>query len=107
MIRRPPRSTPTDTLFPYTTLFRSNQEFRLHDGVTPGGHRFPNRDSNDQRYHAKSSELDGFNGWEPSDRGWLVRLGPATYRLRKLTVNIGNLYVNNPDGYDGDPEIGL
>src|SRR3546814_4933781 len=23
MIRRPPRSTPTDTLFPYTTLFRS------------------------------------------------------------------------------------
>src|SRR3546814_19149282 len=24
MIRRPPRSTRTDTLFPYTTLFRSN-----------------------------------------------------------------------------------
>src|SRR3546814_18939630 len=27
MIRRPPRSTRTDTLFPYTTLFRS------HDGL--------------------------------------------------------------------------
>src|SRR3546814_5929365 len=26
MIRRPPRSTRTDTLFPYTTLFRSRQE---------------------------------------------------------------------------------
>src|SRR3546814_3816133 len=26
MIRRPPRSTRTDTLFPYTTLFRSNDE---------------------------------------------------------------------------------
>src|SRR3546814_968302 len=25
MIRRPPRSTRTDTLFPYTTLFRSRQ----------------------------------------------------------------------------------
>src|SRR3546814_7775201 len=25
MIRRPPRSTRTDTLFPYTTLFRSKQ----------------------------------------------------------------------------------
>src|SRR3546814_14851703 len=25
MIRRPPRSTRTDTLFPYTTLFRSTQ----------------------------------------------------------------------------------
>src|SRR3546814_12178584 len=28
MIRRPPRSTRTDTLFPYTTLFRSNFESR-------------------------------------------------------------------------------
>src|SRR3546814_951653 len=27
MIRRPPRSTRTDTLFPYTTLFRSRLEF--------------------------------------------------------------------------------
>src|SRR3546814_18307053 len=41
MIRRPPRSTRTDTLFPYTTLFRSHRG-RLggaggdHDGV---GHR--------------------------------------------------------------------
>src|SRR3546814_3225749 len=36
MSRRPPRSTRTDTLFPYTTLFRSRsssepiREFRLH-----------------------------------------------------------------------------
>src|SRR3546814_1067690 len=30
MIRRPPRSTRTDTLFPYTTLFRS------HGGVAQG-----------------------------------------------------------------------
>src|SRR3546814_4657806 len=28
MIRRPPKSTRTDTLFPYTTLFRSDQEER-------------------------------------------------------------------------------
>src|SRR3546814_17613026 len=28
MIRRPPRSTRTDTLFPYTTLFRSPFDFR-------------------------------------------------------------------------------
>src|SRR3546814_7127477 len=28
MIRRPPRSTRTDTLFPYTTLFRSARETR-------------------------------------------------------------------------------
>src|SRR3546814_1444427 len=29
MIRRPPRSTRTDTLFPYTTLFRSRNCFRV------------------------------------------------------------------------------
>src|SRR3546814_1660245 len=28
MIRRPPRSTRTDTLFPYTTLFRSSSDSR-------------------------------------------------------------------------------
>src|SRR3546814_1234582 len=37
MIRRPPRSTRTDTLFPYTTLFRSQQ--RLHQAqVVEVGH---------------------------------------------------------------------
>src|SRR3546814_7314820 len=33
MIRRPPRSTRTDTLFPYTTLFRSaTSRLRLYTG---------------------------------------------------------------------------
>src|SRR3546814_37753 len=35
MIRRPPRSTRTDTLFPYTTLFRSQS--RLADETGFGG----------------------------------------------------------------------
>src|SRR3546814_11306569 len=37
MIRRPPRSTRTDTLFPYTTLFRShqNQAENRHMSDTP------------------------------------------------------------------------
>src|SRR3546814_16739575 len=55
MIRRPPRSTRTDTLFPYTTLFRSDPQlddllrrfgqWRNFDGFfqplldTPGGER--------------------------------------------------------------------
>src|SRR3546814_3440239 len=30
MIRRPPRSTRTDTLFPYTTLFRSRRSMMGH-----------------------------------------------------------------------------
>src|SRR3546814_3948924 len=33
MIRRPPRSTRTDTLFPYTTLFRSAGATRRLEGV--------------------------------------------------------------------------
>src|SRR3546814_1247700 len=46
MIRRPPRSTRTDTLFPYTTLFRSRRgddgvdvEMRLADGGFEVPHR--------------------------------------------------------------------
>src|SRR3546814_15326605 len=31
MIRRPPRSTRTDTLFPYTTLFRSPERGGVHE----------------------------------------------------------------------------
>src|SRR3546814_6207727 len=31
MIRRPPRSTRTDTLFPYTTLFRSLSDHAVND----------------------------------------------------------------------------
>src|SRR3546814_12776237 len=32
MIRRPPRSTRTDTLFPYTTLFRSEYDSEISAG---------------------------------------------------------------------------
>src|SRR3546814_18055184 len=39
MIRRPPRSTRTDTLFPYTTLFRSGRECR------PGSWSVPPRNA--------------------------------------------------------------
>src|SRR3546814_992789 len=48
MIRRPPRSTRTDTLLPYTTLFRSPHQLSCKLGVAaasaparvlPSGHR--------------------------------------------------------------------
>src|SRR3546814_2288728 len=35
MIRRPPRSTRTDTLFPYTTLFRSSRRRGTRSGQSP------------------------------------------------------------------------
>src|SRR3546814_17694422 len=42
MIRRPPRSTRTDTLFPYTTLFRSfgSARYRLSNFVSLGPRSF-------------------------------------------------------------------
>src|SRR3546814_10136138 len=39
ILRRPPRSTPTDTLFPYTTLIRSKRCLR------PSGRPLPSKDA--------------------------------------------------------------
>src|SRR3546814_17960105 len=36
MIRRPTRSTRTDTLFPYTTLFRSDEDKAVRPGMAMG-----------------------------------------------------------------------
>src|SRR3546814_3177719 len=41
MIRRPPRSTRTDTLFPYTTLFRSIAEDAVDVVRVPGAWEIP------------------------------------------------------------------
>src|SRR3546814_2820392 len=41
MIRRPPRSTRTDTLFPYTTLFRSPTALTTPN-ITPSTHTYQN-----------------------------------------------------------------
>src|SRR3546814_4751513 len=43
MIRRPPRSTRTDTLFPYTTLFRSARSGEVGLGVADVGQRLLER----------------------------------------------------------------
>src|SRR3546814_19199565 len=43
MIRRPPRSTRTDTLFPYTTLFRSIAKAVTGAYLSSGGNAFSTR----------------------------------------------------------------
>src|SRR3546814_14975012 len=52
MIRRPPRSTRTDTLFPYTTLFRSNtpHQYELDNMLNPGKHVLVLRIDNSKQY---------------------------------------------------------
>src|SRR3546814_11318720 len=47
MIRRPPRSTRTDTLFPYTTLFRSPAAARHGQGSAAANHGDPRQQSRD------------------------------------------------------------
>src|SRR3546814_10482520 len=52
MLRRPPRHTRPDTLFPYTTLFRSRRR-----GL--GGDENPASRAEGQRLHARSSAAGG------------------------------------------------
>src|SRR3546814_5853351 len=52
MIRRPPRSTRTDTLFPYTTLFRSQHHGR-HAGV-----QHPEEGEAEDRHARCADEVD-------------------------------------------------
>src|SRR3546814_17270593 len=69
MIRRPPRSTRTDTLFPYTTLFRSDDEtktrhmFRLKAWQTQNPHQ-RGRDEADHRNPVSGNHIDDPRGVE-------------------------------------------
>src|SRR3546814_2324836 len=54
MIRRPPRSTRTDTLFPYTTLFRSAETRRQ----TGGGNRAPAGEISEQRARGRPRQAE-------------------------------------------------
>src|SRR3546814_4015784 len=80
MIRRPPRSTRTDTLFPYTTLFRSRsqeqdpQRREYGPGVVVGGGiSGRGADGNDiERSEEHTSELQS-----------LMRISYAVFCLKK------------------------
>src|SRR3546814_1810673 len=75
MIRRPPRSTRTDTLFPYTTLFRSR--ISACNSVCPPPTRAPNissprRPTRRSRSEEHTSELQS-----------LMRISYAVFCLKK------------------------
>src|SRR3546814_14157926 len=57
MIRRPPRSTRTDTLFPYTTLFRSHARAAAPDRAAGRLHRRGNRGLGEQRQPQRAMPL--------------------------------------------------
>src|SRR3546814_8159376 len=90
MIRRPPRSTRTDTLFPYTTLFRSRGPAEIGETHQPDevaqdaeigiGHQLPHqrrdRRSDHQRQHERSEE-------HTSELQSLMRISYAVFCLKK------------------------
>src|SRR3546814_7352361 len=71
MIRRPPRSTRTDTLFPYTTLFRSLPH--------PRGYHIPVSQQQDTDRHAAQSA-----GQIPPRFARLLRSEEHTSELQSL-----------------------
>src|SRR3546814_12179957 len=66
MIRRPPRATRTDTLFPYTTLFRSCQRMTLPNG-------FAERDPALNLRPLYLVNRDGFGAWHERQPTALVQ----------------------------------
>src|SRR3546814_4962391 len=101
MIRRPPRSTRTDTLFPYTTLFRSSAG-RLWSRARSCGRacRHLPRSSGSCGQSARSEE-------HTSELQSLMRISYAVFCLKKKKINKKNtnrrshtsneLYVKNEE----------
>src|SRR3546814_18730825 len=81
MIRRPPRSTRTDTLFPYTTLFRS-RAFPLA-ARREAGHQIDQvQNGQEPRSEEHTSELQS-----------LMRISYAVFCLKKKKKNITTKYM--------------
>src|SRR3546814_17519060 len=79
MIRRPPRSTRTDTLFPYTTLFRSPIHAPRIDGTVVSLHRRPGRRGRGLRGPARRPRSEEHT----SELQSLMRISYAVFCLKK------------------------
>src|SRR3546814_2419410 len=78
MIRRPPRSTRTDTLFPYTTLFRSPD-----DGPRPQP-KLHHLDGRDPKPRCRQRSLQTDRSEEhTSELQSLMRISYAVFCLKK------------------------
>src|SRR3546814_10261873 len=99
MIRRPPRSTRTDTLFPYTTLFRSARcgRWRRQPGAEKGAVQEGDQ-RHDEEVHAGSLEEEKADlrrdpGYRErseehtSELQSLMRISYAVFCLKKKTNN--------------------
>src|SRR3546814_9909025 len=99
MIRRPPRSTRTDTLFPYTTLFRSVEgdtvprlvagEHRVHRAEHGGGGAEGHRQRHlaQQRPHLPQGLGKIRSEEHTSELQSLMRISYAVFCLKKKHTN--------------------
>src|SRR3546814_18543310 len=94
MIRRPPRSTRTDTLFPYTTLFRSVASrllclLQCHHGAVgrPGGDLRHRRPLGGGRHGPQRPAAVGRSEEHTSELQSLMRISYAVFCLKKKKTN--------------------
>src|SRR3546814_5209782 len=89
MIRRPPRSTRTDTLFPYTTLFRSPQATRClpSQPARRGTRLYPPSMTKARTHFTPRSQMSAANRSEEhtSELQSLMRISYAVFCLKKKT----------------------
>src|SRR3546814_14431640 len=95
MIRRPPRSTRTDTLFPYTTLFRSDRGHRARTVASRPVERTDERRLGLFCGAALPARREAYRAAEPgrseehtSELQSLMRISYAVFCLKKKNINI-------------------
>src|SRR3546814_10603167 len=81
MIRRPPRSTRTDTLFPYTTLFRSAPQARVAAPALPAART--GRAAATARPYRRGSSTGRRSEEHTSELQSLMRISYAVFCLKK------------------------
>src|SRR3546814_7977154 len=87
MIRRPPRSTRTDTLFPYTTLFRSLEQRRRVLQRPPGV--LPGRPARGRRHGIRRAVRSRERSEEhTSELQSLMRISYAVFCLKKKNNSV-------------------
>src|SRR3546814_2494069 len=95
MIRRPPRSTRTDTLFPYTTLFRSRSCCSLEDPC-------PCRRSREFRACGSMPSISTRSEEHTSELQSLMRISYAVFCLKKKKTKTTMNYnlIQKQEHYD-------
>src|SRR3546814_11210569 len=98
MKRRPPRSTRTDTLFPYTTLFRSRRQHRPAD-QRQSDHREIEKDMRGaRRALLDARQIGGERRRAGGDAGDEAERGEQQERDPERTMQAGQRSISGPRG---------